>query len=297
MNLTQLRYFAEAARCLNFSRAAELLYISQPALSRQISKLEESIGARLFERGNRGLELTPAGELLLQEADGIFLREQELLRRLRAASPKSQPPLKIAFTNDVFLRKLNLFARDYAHDHPAQKFLIDRYNWMALRHELARGIVDLVVSLRAGLDDIPGVRYRILHTGPNMVVLSKNHPLAGRSSLTLGDLREETFMLPESSFAFSFKELKELCAAYGFEPKTSMEHPILDSVLLDIAQGGGVATIMEGLMPAASALELVSIPCPDLPRLDFVVAWHRSVETNHLLSVVDAITDYPWFET
>ena len=136
MNLTQLRYFTEAARCRNLSKAAVLLYISQPALSRQISKLEEAIGARLFERGNRGLELTLAGELLLQEADGIFLREQELLRRLRAASPKSQPPLKIAFTNDVFLRKLNLFARDYAHDHPAQKFLIDRYNWMALRHEL-----------------------------------------------------------------------------------------------------------------------------------------------------------------
>ena len=296
MNLNQLRYFTEAARCLNFSRAAELLYISQPALSRQIGKLEESIGVQLFERGNRGLSLTPAGELLAQEADNIFRYEQELLRRLRSASPHEQPALKIAFTNDVFLHKLNDFARSYNRTNPGQKFMIERYNWVALRHTLSRGMTDLVLSLRVGMEDIPGVRWRLLHTAPNRIVMSENHRLAQRKSLTMNDLRYETFMLPNASFDFSFRELKELCAPYGFEPRTNTEHPILDSVLLEISQGSGVSPIMEGLLPEDNNLGLVSVPCVDLPPLDFVVAWNKSVESEHLLSVVDAIMDYPWFK-
>lgn len=295
MNLNQLRYFTEAARCLNFSRAAEMLFISQPALSRQISKLEDSIGVRLFERGNRGLTLTPAGELLAQEADDIFRSEQELLRRLRNAGTHVCPPVKIAFTNDVFLYKLNDFAMAYSRINPAQKFFISRYNWVALRHALSRGMVDLVLSLRVGMDDISGVRYRLLHTAPNQIVMSRNHPLANRKSISLGDLRDETFMLPDASFEFAYRELRECCSRYGFEPKTNTEHPILDSVLLEISRGGGVSPIMEGLLPKNGVSNLVSIPCKDLPPLDFVVAWHKSVETNHLLSIVDTVVDYPWF--
>lgn len=296
MNLNQLGYFTEAARCLNFSRAAELLYISQPALSRQISKLEDYIGAQLFDRGNRGLALTPAGEILFQEADKIFRNEQELLHRLRNASPHGQPSLKIAFTNDVFLYKLNEFALSYSHINSTQKFLIDRYNWVALRYALSRGAVDLVLSLRVGMDDIPGVRYRLLHTAPNMIVMSRKHRLADRKVLNMGDLKDEVFMLPNASFDFSYRELREICSHYGFEPKTNTEHSILDSVLFEVSHGGGVSPIMDGLFLKNSSLDLISVPCSDLPPLDFVVAWHKSVETNHLLSVIDAIVDYPWFQ-
>lgn len=296
MNLNQLRYFVEAAKCLNFSRAAEMLYISQPALSRQISKLEDYIGAQLFDRGNRGLTLTPAGEILLQEADQIFHGEQTLLHRLRCASPHRQPSLKIAFTNDVFLYKLNQFALSYRRINPTQKLLIDRYNWVALRYALNHGTIDLVLSLRVGMDDIPGVRYRLLHTAPNMIVMSKKHPLAGRSMLNMGDLKDEVFMLPDASFDFSYKELREICGHYGFEPKTNTEHSILDSVLFEVARGAGVSPIMDGLLPKNHMLDLVSIPCSDLPSLDFVVAWHKNAETNHLLSVIDAVMDYPWFQ-
>ena len=72
MELRQLQYFTAVAETLNFSRAAEILYISQPALSQQIADLERELGVLLLQRSKRSVSLTPAGTLLLQEAKKLL---------------------------------------------------------------------------------------------------------------------------------------------------------------------------------------------------------------------------------
>ena len=86
LNYNKLRYFYEASRTLNLTRAAQNLYISQPALSKHISDLENDFGTPLFVRTNRNLILTQAGEVLREECCRIFDREEELYRRVRAAA-------------------------------------------------------------------------------------------------------------------------------------------------------------------------------------------------------------------
>lgn len=295
MNLNQLRYFMEAAKYLNFSRAAEALFISQPAFSRQISKFEESIGVSLFERGNRGLTLTPAGEILAREADGIFRREQELLRKLRGASARKPALIKLVYANDVLLQRLNDFVLDYNKMNPEQRFSVNRYSWVNLRQALSRASLDIALSLRGDLDDIPGVRCRVLHKTANMIVMSPNHPFADRESVSMLDLKDETIMMPEASLSFAYRELIDVCQQYGFTPKFNKDHPILKNRLLEVALGNGVSPMVQELIPEIRRMGLVGVPCPDMPPLEFVVAWNETVETGTLLSVIDAIAEYRWF--
>lgn len=93
MELRQLRYFVAVADTLNFSRAAETLYISQSALSKQIADLEAELGASLFKRDKRSVELTQAGALLRDEAKGLLMQSEKLgpmLRNLESQHPVDQ---------------------------------------------------------------------------------------------------------------------------------------------------------------------------------------------------------------
>ena len=87
MDMVRLHYFTEVARHLSLSKASEVLFLSQPALSRHISAFEKSLGTPLFERGNRGVKLTAAGELLYAESEALLLNENSLLFRLRELNP------------------------------------------------------------------------------------------------------------------------------------------------------------------------------------------------------------------
>lgn len=89
MELRQLRYFTAVAETLNFSRASEILYVSQSALSKQIADLEQELGVLLFLRDKRTVELSPAGQLLLGEAKGILLRSEKLRPLLQQRGQQS----------------------------------------------------------------------------------------------------------------------------------------------------------------------------------------------------------------
>ena len=295
MNLNQLHYFVEAATQLSLSKAAENLYISQPALSRQIQALENTLGVKLFTRSNRGLSLTPAGTLLLQESEQFFRQERELLYRLRNVGAAQLSQIKIGFTNDLFSQKLNQFILYYARNFKPQKFLITRYNWFSLRHAMSVGSTDLVFCISNGLTGIPNLSCRTLMEAQNCIVLPKSHPLAHRQSVHLNELRDATFMFPTAIFQSAPKELFAICERYGFAPTITYEHEIIDSVLLDVAAGRGVTILLSGLLPPAYEEDLVMLPCPDMSRCEFVVAWSQAMESPQLLSIVDQVVQYPWF--
>ena len=295
MNFNQLHYFVETAAHLNLSKAAERLYISQPALSRQIQALEDSLGVTLFQRSNRGLTLTPAGQLLLDAADQLFRQERELIYRLRSANSDTLAQIKIGFTNDVFSQKLNNFILHYTKNHSPQKFLLSRYNWLSLRNAASRCATDLIFCISNGIEGIPDLVTHTLLEAHNNIVLPRNHPLACQSVIHMHDLRDTVFIFPNGIFKSGPLEVISACAKYGFQPTISYEHAILDSVLLDVAMGRGTTVLMPGLLPTSYEADLVTIPCPDLSLSKFVVAWNKSLVSPQLLSIIEAVKTYPWF--
>ena len=95
MTTKSLEYFLVVVKHLNISKAAKELFISQPALSKQISQLEAELGVSLFDRTKHSLKLTHAGEVLLSETNELFKKQDELRQRVRAAGNVSEDALRL----------------------------------------------------------------------------------------------------------------------------------------------------------------------------------------------------------
>src|SRR6266496_1113715 len=116
MELRQLRYFVAVAETGNISRAAQKIFLTQPALSRQIKALEDEIGQCLLEREAHSIRLTPAGEALLREARELFQRADEMLERVRAASQGVR--LRVGYAPSLASGLLSAAVDNFAQKHP-----------------------------------------------------------------------------------------------------------------------------------------------------------------------------------
>lgn len=156
MELRQLRYFVAVADTLNFSRAAESLYVSQSALSKQISELEQELGVALFDRDRRSVSLTSAGHLLLPEAKDILLRSEKLVPLLRHEAEDALPERTIhiaveprADDDPLIHRVLTDAVYQQRRQLPGLRALFWREEYMEIKKALQDGSMDLGIFLHS----------------------------------------------------------------------------------------------------------------------------------------------------
>ncbi len=184
----ELRYFVTVAEELHFSRAAERLGISQPPLSRAIQQLERRLGVTLLERNRRGVTLTGAGQVLLDEARAILDATTAAARRTRrAASATNHLTLATkAGANHDLLRKL-------LEAHAAEPGAVEVDVLLCGMGEQARmlrdGRADAALMQRP-FDDLAGLDTEDLLIEQQIAILPAGHPLAGRTSLTMTDIND-----------------------------------------------------------------------------------------------------------
>jgi len=148
VTLTQIHYFLELCKTMNFTKAAQNLYISQPTLSRQIQLLEAELKVTLLERTNREMILTRAGEVFRKEFSQIEDEIDVAIMRVKKAS-ESQKEIRIGFSESLIpMHILNLLEQLKAHL-PSYSFQICQAYYYELRHQFERGMLDLVVSIEA----------------------------------------------------------------------------------------------------------------------------------------------------
>lgn len=148
MNTTQLKYFLELSRTLNYSTAAQQLYITQPTLSRSIMALEDELGAKLFHRESGSVSLTPAGRLFLQDMEPLAIRYDGLLQRVRNLGSGLAGEIHIALSNeqqmpDSLIKAIKAFSAD----HPNVEFHFSRMSTAAMMTALREEAIDLSVTL------------------------------------------------------------------------------------------------------------------------------------------------------
>ncbi|MCA1221745.1 LysR family transcriptional regulator [Streptomyces sp. 8L] len=182
-------YFTVVAEHANFGRAATALHVAQPSLSRQIQRLEEHLGVRLFDRTPQGSRLTEAGRAFLPQAQALLraARQAELTARDAGASRE----FTVGYVEDLVITHA---VRRLRERHPAVRIRTRHLDWNDA-HALADRRVDALVA-RSPLP-FPADRLRLteLHTEPRVLVVPKDHRLAARESVTIDDLGGEP--LPE----------------------------------------------------------------------------------------------------
>ncbi|MEQ3410783.1 transcriptional regulator CynR [Klebsiella aerogenes] len=240
MNIRYVRYFLAVAEHQGFTRAAEALHISQPALSQQIRMLEESLDAQLFDRSGRHIHLTDAGEVFLQYARQAFQLLDEGQRAIHDVEDLSRGSLRIAvtptFTSYFVVPLVAEFHARYPHiTLDIQEMSQEKMEGLLLENEL-----DIGIAFAGGTaTDI--VATPLLQEVLALVV-ADHHPLAREEPLTLNQLAAEEFILLNHHFATRL-QIDHCLQRAGFHPQVTIEMHSINAVL-DIIQRTQLVTIL-----------------------------------------------------
>jgi LysR family transcriptional regulator, benzoate and cis,cis-muconate-responsive activator of ben and cat genes len=246
LNLNHLRAFVAVADCLSFSRAAQRLHISQPALSNQIRLLEEDFDAKLFVRNQRSVALTSVGKDILDDVQRLLSGADEIKQRVRRALKGTLGVLRIGFvasaTADIVPRLAVTFRKSF----PEVSLELKNMPTMLQVDALRQRILDVgIVRLPLGEPDIEVLP---LFSEPFAIVVSKQHPFISRDRISVRDLEREPFVSYSERLAPAFfQHWTGLCRKAGFTPRILQEVAEMETALALVSAGVGVAILPEGV--------------------------------------------------
>lgn len=250
MELRHLRYFSVLAEELHFGRAARRLSISQPPLSVAIRQLEESVGARLFERNSKEVRLTHAGEALRISARRLLLQAQEAALEARDVAAGSAGRLRIGFVGAMLYRGLPQALRAFQARHPAVRITLAELNSGVQIAELLRDRLDLGFVHTSRMP--PELQHRLLLSEPFVCCLPAGHALARKRVLAPADLRNQPFVLFSREASPDYHErILSICADAGFLPEVRHEVRHWLAVVSLVSQGMGVALVPQAMRHSA----------------------------------------------
>jgi DNA-binding transcriptional LysR family regulator len=195
MDLRDLRYFAAVAEERPFTRAARRLGIEQPPLSLQIRQLEQEVGTPLLHRLTRGVELTEAGALLLEEARAILEQVERTKASTQSRARGETGRIRLGFAGATYFHpRIPKLVQAFRRRYPNVVLLPEQSNTPKLIASLHDGSID-VAFVRPPFNDSDGISVEPLVEGPMRIVLPSNHPQASLRSVSLASLAGETFIL------------------------------------------------------------------------------------------------------
>src|SRR5258708_14992766 len=206
MELRQIRSFLSISETLHFRRTAELIHLSQPALSLQIRALEEEVGVRLFERNRRKTTLTAAGLAFRDDAAAAVSQLEQAIRRARLAGQGKLGLLRIGFISTAGSEIVPNLVRRFRDSNPDIVFSLRNILTTDQIQMLVAGSLD-VGFLRLPIGEHPELEIVEVHREPFVVVTPLTHKLAKRKKVALHELSAQDFVMYERSYAPGFHDL------------------------------------------------------------------------------------------
>ncbi|KQX45521.1 MULTISPECIES: LysR family transcriptional regulator [unclassified Streptomyces] len=278
----ELRYFLAVAEELHFTRAAERLYVSQPALSKQIRSLERQLGVRLFDRDRRGVALTSVGTALVPHARAALAAWQEGHEAVRRAREAERGLLVVGMSTSPGRGGLLPAIRSrFTEVHPEAGLKLRQVGWEDPTAGLADGASD-VAFVWLPLSGEERFRWVVVATEPRLVALPASHPLAARDRLDFADLLDEPFLaLPDTG-----PELRDHWLAVdsrgGRPPVVGGEIASADETYEALVDGRGICLVAEGNAPLLARDGVVTRPVDGIAPSRFALAW-RADDTRPLV--------------
>lgn len=282
MTLRALEYFVAVVERGGFSRAAEQMFVSQPTISRAIADLEEEFGVALFDRKEKDIALTPAGQELLVQSEKLLQGRDELYFRMKTVAQHQAMSLRVC----------------YHHFDPSIAFvLLQSLKSLGQKHldinisiSESAPSVDALIQKNSGCDilftctleasRLKNVAYTVFRKDPLVALLAEGHPLASRESLRLSDLREYKVVLPtKTGLSYGNQLVADMCLSQGIPPEQLDTNRTLWEIIPMLISGDLVAVTAESLFVVHGLLlspALVKVPIVDAEvGFDMVAAWNR----------------------
>ncbi|MCE8043495.1 LysR family transcriptional regulator [Halomonas daqingensis] len=236
---SNIHYFLVVAEELHFRRASEKLHVAQPAISRAIQQLEDQLGLSLFDRSNRGVALTAAGQAFYAECQAAArIMENAKLKAIRSANGETGQ-LLIGYTDFAINGPLPRLLANFHHQHPDVTIDLVRKDSHTQLEELEQGKIDL--GFLTGPIKSSSISHHIIHRASYVVVLPLDHELSKLDEISLEMLAEEEFVLGDNNTWRHFiLQLNTYCIKAGFTPKISRQAPTTESIFGLVAAKMGI---------------------------------------------------------
>ncbi|AFK63717.1 transcriptional regulator catR [Advenella kashmirensis WT001] len=246
MELRQIRYFQCVARELSFTKAARILHIAQPPLSRQIKMLEEELGVAVFERLGRGIVLTDAGRYFLDQTEKMTQRLQETINATRRIGKNDRIWFGVGFVPSTLYGHMPALIRQLRQLNTQVEIGLVEMTTLQQFEALKSGRIDIGVG-RILLND-EEIERLVLTDEPLVVALPITHRLANKASVRLADIMEEPLILypakPRPSYA---DHVLNLCRQKGYSPQVIQEVNELQTAIGLVTATIGIAIVPESV--------------------------------------------------
>ena len=272
IDLRQLRCFVAVAEELHFRRAAIRLGIAQPALSRTILNLENELGATLFVRTNRIVEITTAGKTFLVGCHRVLNSMERTIENTRRVQDGKMGSLRIGYTDNAIGGCMPDIIKDFQDLQPD----IDLQLHQSVTAHQLKGLEEgeLDIGFVTGANNRPNFETCLVQSEEFVCVVYEGHPFAHRSSIRLEELVGEDFIHgTPADWEYFFSYLIPLCRKSGFEPKIVQEGSNTTAILGLVACGMGITILTDCVRNSVgSGLVVVSLE-EVFERLDTVAIW------------------------
>ncbi len=239
ITIRQLQVFDAVARHLSYTRAAEELHLTQPAVSMQIKQLEGSVGLSLFEQIGKRIYLTQAGDAMLRHARSIMQNLSAAEEEMDELKGVDSGRLKVAIASTVNYFATQLLAV-FAREHPTVEISLDVTNREALLSRLEANIPDLVLMGKPPADlDLIAEPFM---DNPLIMIAPPDHPLAGKKKIRLAELEGEDFVVREPGSGTRVA-MERFFAEQGFVHQKGMELMGNEAVKQGVEAGLGLAVV------------------------------------------------------
>jgi DNA-binding transcriptional LysR family regulator len=273
MDLRLLRHFLVLSEELHFSRAAKRLHVSQPPLTKQIQQLEALMGARLFDRDQRNVRLTAAGEVLVREARTVIAQMDFAQQAVSRADEGESGRVRIGFVPAALFMDIERAFRQLRTEMPGIEIVWEEMGTAEQVRALQQNRIDLGFANAAqGMGGMSGC---VVARVPLAIALPVDHSLAHRKVLPLASLKEQHFIMVPREIAPGYHDqVVTACFNAGFSPDIRHHAKHFLSVISLVAMGQGVSVVPKTLLKAAVpgvVLRSIKAPCPEAA---YEVLWH-----------------------
>lgn len=291
LELRHLKYFLAVAEELHFRKAAESLYISQPGLSRQIKQMEDDLGVLLFERHNRKVALTKAGEYLKLELTRNLKQLDAIINHAQLINEGKTGQLKFGYVGSAMQQIIPELLLDFRNEHPD---IVSNLKEMDNQKQID-GLLDYTIDIGfVRLERVPStLESKVVLKDTFCLVLPKEHPIDSGNFKKLSQFKEESFILFDPEYSKSYyNKVLQIFHDTGFSPIISHLTIHASSIYKLVENNFGISIVPKSLtlntIKGVKFIELNTIP----QRTELSVVWNKTNRNPILKNILSLIDKY-----